>query len=96
VDAKGSDNTSALNETGGVGKSFYYLDQVEVPKGDLDGKLEGGKRFISMKEVQFLDEWEGDPGGDEQAEDEIVNAALAQQRVLALTAWPGLARARCC
>lgn len=40
VDAKGSDNTSALNETGGVGKSFYYLDQVEVPKGDLDGKLE--------------------------------------------------------
>jgi len=43
---------------------------------DLDGKLEGGKRFISMKEVQFLDEWEGDPGLAEQDEDEIVNQAL--------------------
>lgn len=43
---------------------------------DLDGKLEGGKRFISMKEVQFLDEWEGDPGLEEQHEDEIVNQAL--------------------
>jgi Ca2+-binding EF-hand superfamily protein len=47
---------------------------------DLDGKLEGGKRFISMKEVQFLDEWEGDPGLEEQAEDEIVNAAVQQLR----------------
>jgi hypothetical protein len=46
---------------------------------DLDGKLEGGKRFISMKEVQFLDEWEGDPGLEEQHEDEIVNSALAQR-----------------
>merc|ERR1719253_1447768 len=45
---------------------------------DLDGKLEGGKRFISMKEVQFLDEWQGDPGLEEQAEDEIVNATLLQ------------------
>lgn len=45
---------------------------------DLDGKLEGGKRFISMKEVQFLDEWEGDPGTDEAKEDEIVNLALAK------------------
>jgi Ca2+-binding EF-hand superfamily protein len=46
---------------------------------DLDGKLEGGKRFISMKEVQFLDEWEGDPGLEEQHEDEIVNQALVRQ-----------------
>lgn len=46
---------------------------------DLDGKLEGGKRFISMKEVQFLDEWEGDPGLEEQHEDEIVNQALGVQ-----------------
>jgi len=46
---------------------------------DLDGKLEGGKRFISMKEVQFLDEWEGDPGLEEQHEDEIVNQALVGQ-----------------
>lgn len=43
---------------------------------DLDGKLEGGKRFISMKEVQFLDEWEGDPGLEEAHEDEIVNQAV--------------------
>lgn len=46
---------------------------------DLDGKLEGGRRFISMKEVQFLDEWEGDPGLEEQHEDEVVNQALAKQ-----------------
>jgi Ca2+-binding EF-hand superfamily protein len=47
---------------------------------DLDGKLEGGKRFISMKEVQFLDEWEGDPGLEEQHEDEIVNRALVDAK----------------
>mmetsp|Transcript_25591 Transcript_25591/g.41024 ORF Transcript_25591/g.41024 Transcript_25591/m.41024 type:complete len:711 (-) Transcript_25591:109-2241(-) len=45
---------------------------------DLDGKLEGGRRFISMKEVQFLDEWEGDPGDEEQEEEDIVTSALAQ------------------
>lgn len=45
---------------------------------DLDGKLEGGKRFITMKEVQFLDEWESDPGLQEQDEDETVEKALAQ------------------
>lgn len=47
---------------------------------DLDGKLEGGKRFISMKEVGFLDEWEGDPGSEEQHEDEVVNQALAREK----------------
>jgi len=45
---------------------------------DLDGKIENNKRFISLKEVSFLDEWEGDPWLEEQAEDKIVNAALAQ------------------
>lgn len=40
VDAKGLDNTSALDETGGVAKSLYYLDSVDVSKVELDGKLE--------------------------------------------------------
>jgi len=48
---------------------------------DLDGKLDAGKRFISMKEVAFLDEWEGDPGLLEQAEDEAVNQALETRRL---------------
>lgn len=45
---------------------------------ECDGKYEAGKRYIGLKDLEFLDAWEGDPGQEEAHEDEIVNAALAR------------------
>lgn len=78
-----------LKYTGEVRLLFDCLDMGGQP-------AEGGKRFISLKEVSFLDDWEGDASPEEQAEDEVVNAILEEEaqkaslRMLTSSSLPAL------
>jgi len=45
---------------------------------ECDGKTEAGKRYIGLKDLEFLDAWQVDAGEGEQKEEDIVNAALAR------------------
>lgn len=57
---------------------------------DIDHQTHGGKRCLGLKDVEFLDDWEGDRHPEEVMEDHVVNQALAKKPAPAVSSCSSL------